>query len=272
MNKPTIIIWEGQWWQDTINKALQDHGYKTILTSRKTHKFPASAWPRDSFVNYNGVYLDSRNGTKHNFWEWWNVLVGDGVALLSVESVLYDYRDLKELQNALCSILGNDGTMAHVIPNLYKYRNMDYDNIDNSHIDPFMLLCPRKKLFLLDTNHIKTYYEGRENDIEDGLPMLRNIITNYAKLTYIEYDWKDEWTFPLNWLVLPWQKSEDTDLVVIDSTSKKLSHILQGNGIEVIAVDMPQLPYDETAGKIRCQTNVVDDTVDKEQLEYLLHN
>ncbi|MEI7918989.1 MAG: hypothetical protein WCH65_01960 [bacterium] len=61
-------------------------------------------------------------------------------------------------------------------------------------------------------------------------------------------------------------------MVVIDSASKKLSDILQNNDIEVITVDMPQHPHDKTFGKIRCQTNTIDNTVDKKQLEYLLHN
>lgn len=272
MNKPTIIIWEGQWWQDSIDKALQDHGYKTILTNRETHKFPAAIWPRDCFVNYNGVYLDSRNDTNHPFWEGWNVLVGENFALLSEESLLYEaYGGLEEVQNELFSVLGSKKTAAYVIPNWSDYRNIEFRNIDNSHIDLFMLLCPKKKLFLLDTNHVNTYYRDQTN-MKKQIATIRDILTNFLWVQCIEYDWSNEWVFPLNWLVLPWQKSEDTDLVVIDSASKNLSYLLQDNGIEVISVDMPQHPYDKIAGKIRCQTNTIDDTVDETKLEYLLHN
>ena len=271
MNKPTIIIWEGQWWQNNINTVLQNHGYKTILTNHETHKFPAFAWPRDCFVNYNGIYLDSRSETDHPFWEWWNVLVGKNFALLSQESIRYDYSDLDEVQNALNEALDSNKITAYVLPNWHNHRNQSFRNIDNSHIDLFMLLCPKKELFLLDTNYINTYHKDPTN-MKKEIAEIREILTDFLWLQCIEYDWSNEWIFPLNGLVLPWQNSENTDLVVIDSASKKLNHILQDNDIEVITVDMPQHPYDKTCGKIRCQTNTIDNTVDEAKIDYLLHN
>lgn len=271
MNKPTIIIWEGQWWQDNINKVLQEHGYKTILTNSATHQFPASIWPRDCFVNYNDIYLDSRSDTGHPFGEGWNVLVGENFALLWEDSIKYEYDDHEEVQNALHSILGWNKITAYVIPDLYNYRNTNFNNTDNSHIDPFMLLCPKKKLFLLDTNHINTYFRDQIN-LRKEIATIRDILTNVLWLKYIEYDWSNEGIFPLNSLVLPWEKFEDTDLVVIDSASKKLNHILEDNDIEVITVDMPQHPHDKTCGKIRCQTNTIDDRINGTKLDYLLHN
>jgi hypothetical protein len=271
MNKPTIIIWEWQWWQSNIDNALQDRWYKTVLTNRNTHKFPAAIWPRDCFVDYNGVYLDSRNETKHPFGEGWNVLVGEDFALLSEESVCYEYDGPEEVQNALRSVLGSNKITAYVAPNWSNYRNKDFNNIDNSHLDLFILLCPKKKLLFWDTNYINTYYKDQTN-MRKEIARISDILTNLLWLQCIEYNWSNDWIFPLNWLVLPWQSSEDTDLVVIDSASKKLNKILQNNGVDVITVDMPQKSYDKTCGKIRCQTNTIDDTVDSKQLDYLLHN
>ena len=112
------------------------------------------------------------------------MLVGKDFALFSEETMSYENyyqncKDLEELQYELATALGNDKTTAYVVPNLYRYHDMKPHEANNSHIDLFMLLCPERKLFLLDTNHIKTYYKDQAG-MREELATLRDIITNYA--------------------------------------------------------------------------------------------
>lgn len=270
MQSPTVIIWEGQWWQENINKALIEHGFKTVVINTGIYPKHARKRPRDCFVDYNGIYLDNRSETTHPFWEWWAVLVGKDFALLSEESIYCEYDDLKVLQDDFYDISLSRDLTPYVIPNLYNQRKMLYENIDTTHIDRFMLLCPQKELFLLDINHIRSCYDAGKKTIEQ-VTIIKNIITRKIGLTYIEYDWRDEWIFPLNCLVLPWMTSKDTDTVVVDAISKRLIALLESNQIDVIPVDMPQFSFNDTYGKICCQTNTVANSVDQGKIDYLLH-
>ena len=256
MENLCVSVGTGIGGQREIMDSLAKAGYKV--------ESAVEQWPRDTWVNFNGKYIERGSmGVDGNvFGDGGNVHVGKDFVIVSDNAVYYqditrklkerfpgvNFDDLLEKHkfvaenyNFFSDLISNYGkqffnSRVHLAPTGYYQGKMG-----NTHIDLFTLLLPKSKILIFDK------FFGNDANSKNHY----NLISEKENLKFIEYDGsKDGVWFPLNSLVVP---KNGNDLVVIDSASVSLNKILNKNGIETICVDMPQIKY--PAGKINCQTN-----------------
>lgn len=256
MENLCVSVGTGIGGQREIMNSLARAGYKV--------ESAVEQWPRDSWVYFNGKYIErgSMGADGNAFGDGGNVRVGKDFVIVSDNAVYYqditrklketflgvNFDDLMEKHNFvaknynlfsdLVSEYGKEffESRVYVAPTGYYQGKMG-----QTHIDLFTLLLPKSKILIFDK------FFGNDANLKNHY----NLISEKEGLKFIEYDGsKDGVWFPLNSLVLP---KNGNDVVVIDSASASLNKILNKKGIETLCVDMPQIKY--PAGKINCQTN-----------------
>ncbi len=256
MENICVSVGTGIGGQREITNSLVRAGYKV--------ESAVEQWPRDSWVHFNGKYIERGSiGADGNvFGDGGNVQVGKDFVIISDNAVYYqditrklkesfpgiNFNDLYEKHNFVSKnydlfsdLVANYGNQffksrVHVAPTGYYQGKMG-----QTHIDLFTLLMPKSKMLIFDK------FFGNDANLKNHY----NIISEKENLKFIEYDGsKDGVWFPLNSLVLP---KNGKDIVVIDNASVSLKKLLNKQGIETICVNMPQINY--PAGKINCQTN-----------------
>lgn len=223
--------------QTKIAETLNSHGYKTIKVDE--------AWPRDSYVFFNGKYTfrDDPDGEKNVFGEGGDIQKGDGYLLVADTA----YR-FKKIQEKIANSKDKEKTLIEEGKKNHNSRIHIAPTSNNSqgHIDMFTLLLPKSGILLYDT-----FYGKGSNDSK-----IYNKIANDENLKFIEYDGsQDNVWYPLNAAVLP-SISSDSETILVDSNAKSLIKLLHKNNLRTIPVNLPQFEF--PAGKLNCQTNTFD--------------
>ncbi len=250
-----VVVGTGIGGQRNIAEALESNGFRTTGVKQ--------LWPRDHYVHSNEEYVKNNSPgfiDGNPFAEGGNILLGDGFLLVSDLAYMRE-QILKQLPQKITrkqipeieQVLKLEGqkhfprTRIYIAPTGYFHGGKGH-----SHIDMFSLLCPRKKLLILDTFYGKGAGTAREYDSiadKEGLRLLR-------------YDGSQDgvW-YPLNSLVLDVDKR---DVVAVDDRAVSLIRLLDREGIRTISTKMPQHPF--PAGKVRCQTNTYNIGTDTKTL------
>jgi hypothetical protein len=234
-NDLTVLVGKGAGGQENLIHAIQDLGINAESAGK-------CVWPRDDYVYFKGRYLTSHAGGEYNPWgEGGSFRIGEDFMLVSDYALWLEYpgsigpRDIW-----VASIEGFKKNYPQA--NRFWVAPTRFQNGDSGceHIDLFLLLCPKAKLLLLDTNYGEAinhpYYEE---------------IAEKEGLRIIKYDGsQDPSMFPLNGSVLP---LGDTDTILLDEKSNRLIGMLRDQGVNALGVPIPF--YEKTAGKVNCQTN-----------------
>jgi len=240
INDLVVLVGQGIGGQEELMRAIQ----KLDVEVKSAGK---CAWPRDDYVYHSSrspPYLTSHsNGEYKPLGEGGNLQIGDGFILASDLALAQEFgwfqTELESIHESSIEAFEESypNTRLWVAPT----NHQEMPGVGCEHLDLFVLLCPKSKLLLLDTNYGKAANHPAYDMIgeQEGLKIIR-------------YDGsKDSAILPLNGFVLPTQNGADT--VLLDERSIGLISLLRDNDVNAVGVPMP---YKEDApGKIGCQLN-----------------